>query len=235
MKPSLHLIRLKEWSIYQQLQLEEALLRLDQRNWCIVQDGTSPAIVMGISGKPELHVAPNQPFPLIRRYSGGGTVVVDHDTAFISFICQSEALSVAPLPDPIFAWSKELYADIFEGHPFDLRERDYVFHDRKFGGNAQYLTKDRWVHHSTLLWDYRADHMDYLQMPQRRPEYRLDRAHSDFLTSISRYLPTRLDFWERVENALHKRFKVVEVDSKDVLPLLEQPHRKATQKTDERG
>ena len=45
------LLRLTRIPILQQLQLEEALLRADSSNWCIINDGTpAPAIVMGISG-----------------------------------------------------------------------------------------------------------------------------------------------------------------------------------------
>ena len=46
-----NILRLRGHPILQQLQLEEALLRADKANWCIINDGTpSPAIVMGISG-----------------------------------------------------------------------------------------------------------------------------------------------------------------------------------------
>ena len=48
-----HLIHLKGMSIFDQLTLEEQLLRDDSRNFCILSEGSSPAIVMGISGKPE--------------------------------------------------------------------------------------------------------------------------------------------------------------------------------------
>lgn len=72
-------------------------------------------------------------------------------------------------------------------HQFKLREHDYVFGDKKvqqsrrnnttyytlltrvisprltqFGGNAQSITKDRWVHHTSFLWDFDPANMDYL-------------------------------------------------------------------------
>ena len=49
----LHLLRLENIPILEQLAIEEALLRTDHRNICIVNSGTPPAIVMGISGKAE--------------------------------------------------------------------------------------------------------------------------------------------------------------------------------------
>jgi hypothetical protein len=50
---------------------------------------------------------------------------------------------------------------------------DYAFSHLKFGGNAQSITKNRWVHHTSFLWDYNVKNMDYLRIPKRVPEYRL--------------------------------------------------------------
>lgn len=49
---------------------------------------------------------------------------------------------------------------------------DYVFGNRKFGGNAQSITKGRWVHHTSFLWDYEMMNMFYLKLPKRAPDYR---------------------------------------------------------------
>ena len=49
---------------------------------------------------------------------------------------------------------------------------DYVLGERKFGGSAQSITKDRWLHHTSFLWDYHMSRMAYLKIPKRAPEYR---------------------------------------------------------------
>ena len=49
---------------------------------------------------------------------------------------------------------------------------DYIFGDRKFGGNAQAITRQRWLHHTSFLWDFRDDRMALLQHPEKAPEYR---------------------------------------------------------------
>jgi len=49
---------------------------------------------------------------------------------------------------------------------------DYAFNTRKFGGNAQSITKNRWIHHTSFLWDYDVKNMDYLKLPMRAPTYR---------------------------------------------------------------
>lgn len=93
-RPMIRLLQLRHVPVLQQLRLEEALLRNDARNWCITNSGSDPpVVVMGISGKPErlldLDRVQRDGVPVIRRYSGGGTVVVDRNTHYVSFICNA--------------------------------------------------------------------------------------------------------------------------------------------------
>lgn len=168
----MNLLHLKNVPIFEQLQIEEALLRLDTRNICLINEGSTPAIVMGISGKPnelvDLKKLSATSIPLIKRFSGGGTVIVDEDTVFVSFICQRDFHPFSPYPEPIMRWTEALYKQVFDLPDFHLRENDYVIKERKCGGNAQYLRKDRWLHHTTFLWDYKKEHMDLLLQPKKK-------------------------------------------------------------------
>jgi lipoate-protein ligase A len=47
-----------------------------------------------------------------------------------------------------------------------------VFGDHKFGGNAQAITGKRWLHHSSLLWDFQPQRMGLLAQPRKQPQYR---------------------------------------------------------------
>lgn len=62
--------------------------------------------------------------PVIRRFSGGGTVIVDTGTIFVTFICNKDDVSeVQPYPRPIMSWSSSLYSKVFQGvGDFVLRE-----------------------------------------------------------------------------------------------------------------
>ena len=40
--------------------------------------------------------------------------------------------------------------------------------DYQFGGNAQAITKGRWLHHTSFLWSFDPANMLYLQMPEKR-------------------------------------------------------------------
>ncbi|KAK2994618.1 hypothetical protein RJ640_025672 [Escallonia rubra] len=211
-RPLMNLVKFKGTPILQQLRLEERLLRNSSDNWCIINDGTNiPAIVMGLSGKPsellEIRSVLRDQIPVVRRFTGGGTVIVDHGTIFVTLICNREAVpTVQPYPRSIMQWSSLLYNEVFQGiGDFKLRENDYVFGNHKFGGNAQSITKDRWIHHTSFLWEYEARNMAYLKLPTRAPEYRLVRNHMDFLCGMKDYLP-RSAFISKTVEAIENHF-----------------------------
>ena len=126
-----------------------------------------------------------------------------------------------------FLWTENLYQPVFP-QEFQLRENDYVVGNRKFGGNAQYLRKNRWLHHTSFLWDYNPSLMDYLLIPEKIPKYREKRNHSDFLCCLSHFLPNKEEFNNRLFNAFKNHFVLKEVILGDLVNILDVPHRKAT-------
>lgn len=205
--PLLYLLETPFLPIYDQLILEEKLLRTDTRNICLINYGSTPAIVMGISGKHE-----EAPLPLIRRFSGGGTVVVDENTVFVTFICNHQDVAIVAEPKAIMQWTASLYEDVFPG--FSLRDNDYVFEDRKFGGNAQYIKKERWLHHTSFLWDYCAKRMQMLSLPERMPSYRQKRDHLDFVTTLKPHFSAKEDIGKALKKSLEKHFSLLPYEEK---------------------
>lgn len=226
----MQVIDLNGIAIFNQLQLEEALLRADDREFCLVNTGVSPAIVMGISGQPEtllnLRLLSENPLPVIKRYSGGGTVIVDPDTIFVTFICNSQTRGVTPFPHAIMEWSALFYRSFFQHETFQLLENDYVFGQRKCGGNAQYIQKQRWVHHTSFLWDFHPAHMHYLTLPSRRPSYRGDRPHEEFLCRLKDFYHCKKTFFEKLKTELLLFFSAAETPLESVTDALSRPHRK---------
>ena len=213
----------------EQLQLEEALLRADERSFCIVNLGSPRAIVMGISGQPEqlldLSKVRQKHIPVIKRFSGGGTVIVDENTLFVTFIMAKDHLDVDPYPEPILRWSADLYASAWNIPGFQLRENDYCIGDKKCGGNAQYMRKDRWIHHTSFLWDYKPENMETLLLPAKRPIYRSDRSHEAFLCRLNLFGADPQTRISQLKKELVKRFYIQEFDRKS---LEGKPHRQAT-------
>ena len=228
----LNLLLLKNTPIFEQLQIEEALLHSNQENWCIINEGSSPSIVMGISGKAKelinIEKITEAPIPLIKRYSGGGTVIVDPNTLFVSFIFQKNIYDFPCFPKPILRWSEGFYKEAFSIPQFGLCENDYVIGDLKCGGNAQYIKKDRFVHHTTFLWDFEDALMDYLLHPKKTPAYREGRHHTEFLCRLKRFLPSKADFTQRIIETFSRNFTLVERDLSSLTFFLNQPHRKTT-------
>lgn len=228
----MHIIDLESLPIFEQLQIEEALLRTSTEEWCLINVGAPPAIVMGISGRPELllnlPLLQNRPLPCIRRYSGGGTVVVDENTLFVTFICNGEQRNIPPFPRDIMHWSETIYRPFFGDNAFHLRENDYVFGERKCGGNAQYIQKQRWVHHTSFLWDFAPSLMEYLLLPPKRPTYRKDRDHTDFLIPLKEFYPTKSQFFLNLKQHLAHVLNATEITKQDLALHLQTPHRQNT-------
>lgn len=228
-RPKLHWLRLSGVPIFEQLQLEEALLRGDARNWCVFNDEAPDAIVLGISNRSNEHLSQMEvPVPVIRRFSGGGSVYIDKHTTFATFICNSDDVLVEPFPKHVLNWTETIYRDVFTDIPFNVRDNDYVIGEKKFGGNAQYMAKRRWLHHSTLLWDFDIHKMNSLAMPPRMPAYRQNRTHADFVCALKDHVSDRQCIEQRLQARLAESFDVVEVPIHEAMKLLEKPHRKAT-------
>lgn len=230
---TLFFIDLKQAPIYEQLKLEEALLRTDERNICLFNEGSPPSIVMGISASLEkwidVEMATQKKIPIIRRFSGGGCVFVDEDTLFVSFIFAKSALPVALFPEPILRWTEDFYQSSLGMETFKLQENDYVLGEKKCGGNAQYIQKDRWLHHTTFLWDFQEENMKMLLFPPKTPSYRKQRTHKEFLTSLKYTFKEKGSFREKILQELKKRFQVHLLEGKALWDLLKKPHRKSVQ------
>ncbi len=192
-------------------------MRADTRNICLINYGSNPAIVLGISGKKEV-----APLPLIKRFSGGGTVVVDENTIFITFIFNKIDLDIQADPKAIMEWTEVIYSQVFP--LFKLLDNDYVIGDKKFGGNAQYIKKDRWLHHTSFLWDYNPKYMEMLSMPEKMPPYRHGRSHLDFITPLKERFLHKQEIGEALKKVLRGYFNVL-LYEETLLP----PSRQSTQ------
>lgn len=47
-----------------------------------------------------------------------------------------------------------------------------MFGAHKFGGNAQTISKNRFLHHTSFLWDFDSRNMELLAHPPKAPKYR---------------------------------------------------------------
>lgn len=204
-RPTLRLLRLHV-PILQQLQIEESLLRLSPHSYLVINTQpptTPPSIVLGISGRPELWVnipaVRQHSIACIRRFTGGGTVYCDVNTFFITLLLARTAVPhLPPYPQPLLDYTGRLYTPVFDrlgggrvGGEFGVRGNDFCFGYRKFAGNAQSITRDKLLHHTSFLHSVDTAALTrLLLMPPtaRRPVYREDRSHSEFVTSVAEWM-----------------------------------------------
>jgi lipoate-protein ligase A len=225
-RPQLSIVRLHRMPIFQQLQIEEALFRAGDGNWCLLNDGTDPAIVMGICGSSD-DVASNCPFPIIRRFTGGGTVVVDEETVFFSLILNGSDLPCSSTPHDVMRWSLGLLHPAFLPSTLCLEEQDYVLDGQKVGGNAQSFGRGRLVHHTSFLWSWQEERMALLSMPQRQPAYRAQRGHEAFCNRLSKYFPSKAKFIRTLLSCVESCFSCREGSFEEAQQITRLPHRKA--------
>lgn len=166
----------------------EAVLRVwENRRVCVVLGRAEKA-----AERVDLEAARMDRIPVLRRMSGGGTVVHGPGNLNISFILPLST-------DPSFASIRSSYGWILgkvllalkKCHPgagFSLRGgSDLCIGMKKISGTAQSRKRFGLLHHLTLLVDFDLELIGkYLKTPQRQPEYRGDRPHAEFVTSLER-------------------------------------------------
>ena len=228
----LSLVRLHHMPIFQQLQLEEALFRADTDNWCLINDSSSPAIVLGLSQKKEelvhLEEAKRQEIPLIRRFSGGGTVLVDEGTFFCSFIMNIQN-EKASHPQGILEWTHTRLKQAFIPHSLSLKETDFAFHEKKIGGNAQAIGQGRFLNHTSFLWSWDKERLKTLKTPQKQPLWRQQRPHEAFMGELHKYFPSKEPLLDTIIDTLALSFHVQEASLKEALSIQQRSYRKTVQ------
>lgn len=138
---------------------------------------------------------------------------------------QADVSGTPQYPRELMRWSTEFYAPVLDSivlpearGTFGLQEHDYCLGDKKFGGNAQTISRDRWVHHTSFLWDFHPKNMELLRLPEKRPDYRRDRPHGDFLTKLRSHTPAGsapAELHEAVLHRLRRMFDVASVDAEE--------------------
>ena len=152
-----------------------------------------PAVILGAGCR--LAAAVNEAacrtdgVPLLRRSSGGGTVLLDRGCLLYSLVLSFER---SPLLNEIRSSYRYILGRISSGlatlvdgiSPVGIS--DLAVAGRKFSGNAQQRKRRYLLHHGTLLYDFPIERVGhYLHLPARQPEYRDGRAHDTFLVNLS--------------------------------------------------
>lgn len=88
---------------------------------------------------------------LIKRFTGGGTVIVDRNTIFNGLILNAEDLpGIECYPRPLMEWTAKLYAGVFGKYgAFSLQDQGKFLNDRAELRNCIPLGEIIW---QSLVW-----------------------------------------------------------------------------------
>jgi lipoate-protein ligase A len=184
------------------LACDEALL-----NWCEAGDGgeilrfwepREHFVVVGYTNRvaTEVNVGACEArgIPILRRCSGGGTVVQGpgclNYTLILRITANGPLHNIGVANQFILRQNRTAIATLnSQSSTLNVAIRghtDLAIGERKFSGNAQRRRKHFLLFHGTLLLIFDLVLVSkLLPMPSKQPEYREHRAHADFLTNLN--------------------------------------------------
>jgi lipoate-protein ligase A len=176
------------------LALEEALLlhaeESDGPELLRLWELTQPAVVLGAGGcvttDVRLDHCQEDGIPILRRASGGGTVLLGPGCLCFSLVLRYDRAAFLHDIRRSFAYVLErVIHALAPTVPLQLQGSDLTWGDRKVGGNAQQRKRRYFLHHGTLLYAVEpATYARYLLPPVRQPQYRRNRPHEQFVTNL---------------------------------------------------
>ncbi|MEZ6045181.1 MAG: lipoate--protein ligase family protein [Planctomycetaceae bacterium] len=151
------------------------------------------AVIVGRSNKLGLNVAYDAcrtaGVPVIRRTSGGGTVLLGPGCLVFSLLVPfKEHPGIRESIELILGRiGNRLQQGITDSSSIQLEGiSDLTIDGLKFSGNSQRWIKNNCLHHGTILYDFPlAQAAQLLTRPEREPEYRAGRTHLEFITNLS--------------------------------------------------
>ncbi|MEY2429931.1 MAG: lipoate---protein ligase [Verrucomicrobiota bacterium] len=148
-------------------------------------------VVLGYADKISTEV--NLPFceentiPILRRCTGGGTVLQGPGVLNYSLMLRigDSVHSIPATNGFILSRHRAALAEVL-GAVVEMRgQTDLAIGGLKFSGNAQRRRKRFIIFHGSFLLNLDFDLLEkILPMPSRQPDYRANRSHSDFLMNL---------------------------------------------------
>jgi len=151
-------------------------------------------VVLGRIGREEEDVelarAKEDDIPVLRRSSGGGTVLQGPGCLNYTLILSKQRCPELNDLRNSYLWISTRIVEALrlsgvEAYFRPISDLATGPEEKKFSGNAQKRGKNYILHHGTILYKFDLGLISrYLRMPKDIPEYRKDRPHTDFVTNV---------------------------------------------------
>ncbi len=151
------------------------------------------AVVMGRSGQVNKETLPdackNDHIPVIRRSSGGGTILAGPGCLMYALILNHEIHPDSQEIQSCHDFVLNQMIQILKTLHLDcqvLGTSDLVTENRKISGNSLRRKQNETLYHGTFLCHFDLPLMtQYLTVPDRIPEYRKTREHLEFVKNMN--------------------------------------------------
>jgi lipoate-protein ligase A len=150
-------------------------------------------VVVGYSNRDSneirLEACRKDNIPILRRHSGGGTVLLGPGCLIYAVVLRVNSDAPVLSIRETNRFVMERHRGVIErltGSPTTVSGfTDLVMNGRKVSGNAQYRRRNAVLFHGTFLLDFDISMIEYLlETPSVAPDYRDGRSHIEFLATL---------------------------------------------------
>jgi len=156
-------------------------------------ESATPFVVVGyanqVTAEVNLAACREREVPVLRRVTGGGTVVQGPGCLNYSLILRTDHHAATASITQTNLWIMNRHAsavtDLLDRPVRRRGDTDLAIGDHKFSGNAQRRGRQALLFHGSLLLDFDLELVGALLLtPSRQPDYRAGRAHGDFVMNL---------------------------------------------------
>lgn len=184
-------------TVAEDLALDEALLNLADREGTPREilrlwEPQTMGVVLGrssrVSDEVDFAACEQMGVPVLRRSSGGGTIVTGPGCLMYSLVLSLELRPSLVSVDEAHRFVLETNAKALEQLvPGTAKQgtSDLAVANLKFSGNSMRLKRTHLLYHGTLLYRFPLERITtLLKQPPREPEYRAGRVHEQFVQNL---------------------------------------------------
>ena len=176
-------------------------------------------IILGRSNRPEvslnIEMVKNDKIKVLKRPSGGETVILTPSTLVFSIIIPAEKLQH---PKKIFEIINNSLIEEFQQKGisgiYSRGISDLSIGEQKIMGSSMYFKDHKYFYHAVLNISEDPEFISkYLKHPSKEPNYRKGRNHSEFITSLKEkgFNNSTEDVSEIIRKGVEKILKVISV------------------------
>ena len=166
-----------------------------------IWEPAAPMVVTGRSSRAEREVdaaeCERRGIPVVQRSSGGAAIVTGPGclmyAVVLSFSLRPKLRDITRAHEFVLDTMIAALQPLVGGRKIEragtsdlvLANGDDISSARKFSGNSLRVKRTHCLYHGTLLYDFDLSLLSKcLQMPPRKPEYRGERSHTDFVANL---------------------------------------------------